>query len=1020
MSKFSKLLIGAIAFNFALTACKTDSDKPGSGKPSEQENFVSFESAAVRPIATSGDGKFVYITNTPNHSLDVFEYDASNSLTLKHSVAVGVDPVAVAIAENGDAWVVNHVSDSVSIIKFDRSIPYVSDTLLVGDEPRDIVFAKGNAFITTAHRGQHRSHPSIADVPGAGDSKLHTPGIPRADIWVFDTSNLGNTLGGKPVKIIELFGDTPRALAATPDGDTVYAAVFYSGNQTSVVHEAVMCYGFDDDEFGNQPCDTLDQINTPNGLANGQLPGGRAGPGVNKDGVPQPWTSMIVKYDDDKAQWVDSKGRNFSNGIRFNLPDNDVFAIDTTSLSEKKAFQGIGTTLFNMAVNPVNGSLYVSNTEANNATRFEGPGVVGGSTVQGNIARSRITIIDPSNNVTSPRHLNRHINYSEIKAPASIKEHSIANPTQVVVSKNGEKLYVAALGSNKIAVYDTSDLENDNLWDQTGPEFDPTNASQQHITISGGPVGLALHEEKQQLLSYTRFDNSLVVTNLNNKLELQRINLNTPETKDVVAGRPILYDANRSSSNGEASCASCHIFANTDHLSWNLGNPDASNARNPQPFPTFKFSSLGCDFVGSNEPSCSLLEIINGDGDRNTIASMKGPMFTQTLRAMSTHGHLHWRGDRAVGYFGDDIDQTLDEKTSFKNFIVAFEGLLGLDIELPENVNGIDKSADVLALEKDVDKFSDFILQVQMPPNPIRGLDNSLSASAEIGRNFFLGSRRSDGLAEDSLLNGHETDGVNCEGCHGLDAEKGFYGTRGEVAHGGEIQILKVPQLRNLYTRVGMFGLPDRDGFLPSHTKQHQGDQIRGFGFLHDGATDQLINFLKGGVFDNGEAPCPEGLGVEHGCEFNSGFVGIPNETVRQGLVDFMMEFDADIAPIVGQQITLKQGATTAQLARLDLLEQRASTPFVSKVLGGNVNECDLIAKGLVNNHQVSYLYNSTASRYQPDTRNGDKLSSSDMRQAAIGNGNVITFTCLVPGAGEQMALDSDLDGTYNQDEQTK
>ena len=33
-----------------------------------------------------------------------------------------------------------------------------------------------------------------------------------------------------------------------------------------------------------------------------------------------------------------------------------------------------------------------------------------------------------------------------------------------------------------------------------------------------------------------------------------------------------------------------------------------------------------------------------------------------------------------MGYFGDDLEQTLDEKQSFKNFIVAFEGLLGMNI----------------------------------------------------------------------------------------------------------------------------------------------------------------------------------------------------------------------------------------------------------------------------------------------------------------------------------------------------
>ncbi len=1004
-----------------LTGCAgggQDGGPPGGGGDNvknERKHYVNFESVAVRPIATSPNGKRVYITNTPNQSLEIFEFNVSGELEYLSAVSVGIEPVAVAVRGNGDAWVVNHLSDSVSIVAFDKEVPYVRQTLLVGDEPSDIVFAKNRAFITTAHRGQQRNHTSLKGVSGAGDPQLHSADVSRADVWVFDVDNTGGGIGGIPVKIIELFGDTPRALAVTPDEEMVYVSILNSGNQTSVVHESVMCYGFEDDELGSKPCQVLDKKTSPNGLANGMLPGGRTAPGVNKDGVPQPWTSMVVKYDNESGEWRDTKGRNFSNGIRFSLSDNDVFSIDSNTLNMKQAYRHVGTTLFNMAVNPNSGSVYVSNTEANNATRFEGPGIVGGSTVQGNIARTRITVIKPTENRVTPRALNRHIPYEVLKSDSAIKQHSIANPTQLVISNDGSTVYMAAMGSNKIAVYPTNQLEDDAYWDNNGIEFDPKTASKQHISVTGGPVGLLLDESRKKLLTYTRFDNSLVVVDLDKVSNQTRIALSNPEPAKVIAGRSMLYDASRSSSNGEASCASCHIFGDTDHLSWNLGNPDSSNAKNPQPFPTFKFSTLGCDFVGPEEQSCQLLDILNGDGDRLTIASMKGPMFTQTLRGMSTHGHMHWRGDRSVGYFGTDTEKDLDEKTSYKNFIVAFEGLLGMDIELPANVNAADKSPDVVKLEKDIDTFADFILATQMPPNPIRPLSNGLSASAAIGKAFFLGERRSDGLADDSNKNGPEQDGVNCEGCHGLNVEKGFYGTRGEVAHGGEVQIFKVPQLRNLYTRVGMFGLPDREGFLPSHTNEHQGEQIRGFGFLHDGATDGLINFLRGGVFDNGEEPCKEGNTPAHGCEFNAGFVGIPDETVRQGLVDFMMEFDSDLAPIVGQQITLPNQPTNEQWDRLSLLEEKASTPFTSKILGGDVRECDLMANGLVSNTIRGYLFDHQLEVYQSDKK-AEQISVAGMRKLIMVAGNALTFTCLVPGSGVQLAIDIDLDGSLNGD----
>src|SRR6185436_16081762 len=121
---------------------------------------------------------------------------------------------------NDEVWVVNHLSDSVSIV--DVPSGRVRRTLLVGDEPRDLVFARqgSRAFITTAHRGQRRSAPALAGVPGAGDPELTTPGVPRADVWVFDAGDLGDAVGGTPRGIVELFGDTPRALAVAPDGNT--------------------------------------------------------------------------------------------------------------------------------------------------------------------------------------------------------------------------------------------------------------------------------------------------------------------------------------------------------------------------------------------------------------------------------------------------------------------------------------------------------------------------------------------------------------------------------------------------------------------------------------------------------------------------------------------------------------------------------------------------------------------------------------------------------------------------------
>ena len=232
-----------------------------------QPSFVAFESGPVRPIAISPDGSQLFVVNTPDNRLEIYRI-TGYGLIPRWVVKVGMEPVAVAARTNDEVWVVNHLSDSVSIVDLTSTPPNVKRTLLVGDEPRDIVFAGANrAFITTAHRGQHRTHSSISGVTGAGDPQLTTAGIGRADVWVFDATALGGTIGGTPLKIVELFGDTPRALAT--DGSTVYAAVSHSGNQTAVVSEGAVCDGF----AGAAAC-AGDGITSPNGLGGGFLPGG--------------------------------------------------------------------------------------------------------------------------------------------------------------------------------------------------------------------------------------------------------------------------------------------------------------------------------------------------------------------------------------------------------------------------------------------------------------------------------------------------------------------------------------------------------------------------------------------------------------------------------------------------------------------------------------------------------------------------------------------------------------------------
>jgi len=372
----------ALATALGLAACggggrPSDAGSDGPGTPSTTRAALTFESGPVRPVALSADAQQAFVANTPNGSLDLLQVSAAG-LAVTGSVKVGIDPVAVAVRNAGEVWVVNHVSDSVSIVDVARTPPRVVRTLLVGDEPSDIVFAGGRAFITTAHRGQQRSSAALAGVPGAGDPQLTTPGVGRADVWVFDPADLGSALGGRPLAIVTLFGDTPRGLAVSPDGATVYAAVFKSGNRTTSTGVTLPCPGFDRSE----PC-------TVEGAT---VPGSAAGPAANHAGIPAPRVGVILQADAAGA-WRDVRGLDWSATTRFTLPDQDVFAIDAAALTTTASFAHVGTTLFNLAVNPRSGAVYVSNTEARNDLRFEGAGTFAGSSLRGHLTESRITVI---------------------------------------------------------------------------------------------------------------------------------------------------------------------------------------------------------------------------------------------------------------------------------------------------------------------------------------------------------------------------------------------------------------------------------------------------------------------------------------------------------------------------------------------------------------------------------------------------------------------------------------------------
>jgi DNA-binding beta-propeller fold protein YncE len=914
-------------------SCAVPDDDPGPAEPTRSEvdaarhsdpppaaSFAAFESGQVRPLALSANRQYLYVTNTPDNRLEVFRIQ-KQQLVHTGSIPVGLEPVAVAARDEHEVWVINHLSDSVSVIALDAGggSGHVARTLLVGDEPRDIVFAgpgRKRAFITTAHRGQNIGF----------DPRLTTPGVGRADVWVFDAAALGSSLGGQPIGIVTLFTDTPRALAVSPDGSRVYAAGFLTGNQTTAVGDALI-----DDGFG---------------------PTGVAGPATNHEGKPAPEVGEIVTWNG--SHWVNTVGVPRDRFVKFSLPDKDVFVIDAAANPPHQVsgqagfFQHVGTILYSMVVNPANGKVYVANTDANNTERFEGPGTFAGHSLRGHLHENRITVLTPGGGV-APRHLNKHIDFSQCCAPVPNPENarSLALPQGMAVTHDGATLYVAAMGSDKVGVFSTAQLENNS--------FVPSTANQIHVA-GGGPTGLVLDEDRDQIYVLTRFDDAISIIDTRRRTEIAHVAMHNPEPPSVTVGRRFLYDASFSSSHGDSACASCHVFGDLDSLAWDLGNPDADATPNPGPF-----LSVLVNFL-KNPPVPIVPE----------FHPMKGPMTTQSLRGMANAGPMHWRGDRTGGNDGVPSAQpdsgTFDERAAFDKFQAGFTDLLGRSAFIPP--------ADMTA-------FTDFILQVRYPPNPNRPLDNALVGDQEAGRQLFEGTVCGIPDLNDS------PDALKCASCHTVDptgnpgtAAPGFFGTTGRSSFAFNDQLFKIPHLRNIYQKVGMFGLADTPGFLPGDN-EFKGDQVRGFGFLHDGHADTVFRFHHGLSF--GFLPGPAG------------------DAQRRQIEQFELAFPTNFAPIVGQQITLGSGSSAATQARVDLLRHRA-----------DAGECDLVAKTAIAGDEVGFLYSGNG-QFRVDRRAVPPIPDAALR--ALAHGIAITFTCVPPGSGERIGVDRDGDGFWDGDE---
>ncbi|WP_019528250.1 YncE family protein [Dasania marina] len=971
----SLLKFGIFILMSSLTIAKTSYeliDKPvfmcGSGLEDKSETKdVIFESVPSRPLALSDDGSLLYVINAHDNCLEIYVQE-DDGLNLVSSVAVGIGPVSVAERTKSEIWVVNHISDSVSVISIDGR-PHIKNTLQVGDEPWDIVFTnaknhdlpitkntKRRAFVSATYRGQ--SHPQFkteflllnrldAD-KGGQKGEL----IGRADLWVFDMESDGAVnLAG----IINTFTTSIRSLAVDQLGTKVFATAFKSGNRTAI---------------------------TPVPLD------GLLGDKWSADGVGHLEPFAIVQQQGGK--WLDASGANWPDYMNFDVADNDVFVInalaslelgtpDTPKYNRQailETVESVGSVLFNSFYDEASNSLFVSTVDAINTVPME-------HNVKGIFTSNHIKVVDFNESPAKVSSINLDSIYQGVGEKAGY-----ALPSGLIVTPSTGDVYVTSMGTNQISSFNVDAVLK-------GGPVQSLNLNS--VVVEKGPIAIVAGRDAKEFYSYSYISNSvtqLFKTKQGVKQQSKAILFN-PELEDIQKGRLALYDATITSNNNRVACASCHIFGGEDHLQWNLSTTGKNVLINKLSFiehegrqtapRSIRLKIKGSDtkvgdlipigdmgvevkYIGDqagfaesiesgdiaidkpglvyleesqHDPRLTRYKVLTGKPTWVIIETpflhpLKGPMRTTPLHGIADSGPMHFLGDK----FGlvsnldgpcSDVNGTQAER-AFKEFNSPCDGSPGPFETLLGGPHLDDK------LMNQLTKFS---LALTFPPNPIRPLNNQVNEKGEKIFNSKIGVDLAnwDHVRQKSPLV------FSCSDCHTTNKYSKLFGTSQQMysAPPLSLQDAKVPHLRYLY---------DRAGFLRGDYRRQSSD------FLNMRKNDKYFDTVV------------HAQGLNHGgwFDFSMFFADMvwivdesqpvawsPSSKEKYGnLFRFLMEFDTNYLPMYGRQITISKDFLSDNnfKKKLSVYIDDALRPESNQ---GN-SQCDVVVAGENNRNNIKHV----------------------------------------------------------------
>ena len=377
-----------------------------SGNSFAQSTFANFESPQAHSIAISKTGDRLFALNTPANSLLVYSLeDPANPVKIAE-IPVGLEPVSMALRSEKEVYVVNHLSDTVSVVDIDRQV--VMDTVIVGKRPGDIVLAE--------------------DIPGRGDEPefAYVTSMAERAVWFFYLFDLENRESLELVEIIPIEGHEPRTLLASSDGKKVWVATYRSGNRTTVVPHQI--------------------APQPPAPTNPALP-------------PAPPQGIIVDADD--PAWTDS--------LKVELADVDLFEIleSDGSLSYRSLGTVLFNLAENPADGSLWIANTEARNRVRFEPELKGHAVDNrltiipqnlGPPISKMVVGKMVTVRDELNEPPLFVDLNPGLDYERLPNPEALQT-ALAQPTDIVFDPQRDRAYVAAFGTDRIGVIEPSTRE---------------------------------------------------------------------------------------------------------------------------------------------------------------------------------------------------------------------------------------------------------------------------------------------------------------------------------------------------------------------------------------------------------------------------------------------------------------------------------------------------------------------------------------------------------------------------------